>query len=125
MSGLLDKLTSMCEAYNTLFHHLSRPVADAFGLKHLGPHFGVLVLSFIFFNLASTVLVPRLSRLFFNRIYGALDARSKNKWCVTFLPIPLRCRAPHSPGFGNQRGGGKRLDFLRAYSPRSGSIPRN
>jgi hypothetical protein len=91
MAGPLDTF----EAYNSIFHNLSRPVADVFGLKNLGPHFDVLVYSFILFNFANIVLVPGLSRLFFGRIYGALDVKARNKWYVTSLPDP-------SLGLGNQ-----------------------
>lgn len=86
MAGLLDNFTSTIEVYNPVFQDLSRPVANVFGLKNLGPHFDVFIYFFIFFNLANTVLVPGLSKLFFNRIYGALDAKSRNKWYVT-LPF--------------------------------------
>lgn len=97
MASPLAKLTSTFEAYNSIFHDLSRPVARVFGLKNLGPHFDVFVYSFILFNFVNIVLVPGLSRLFFNRIYGALDARARNKWYVTLLPIPLTLRALHLP----------------------------
>jgi hypothetical protein len=93
MAGLLDKLTSTFEAYNPIFQDLSRPVANVFGIKNLGPHFDVFAYSFILFNLANIVLVPGFSRLFFNRIYGALDAKVRNKWYVTFpFPPPHRIR---------------------------------
>ena len=84
MAGLLEIFTPTLEAYNPIFQDLSRPVANVFGLKNLGSHFDVFVYSFILFNLTNIVLVPGLSRLFFNRIYGALDAKTKNKWYVTF-----------------------------------------
>ena len=83
MEGVLDKLASAFEAYNPIFQDLSRPIADVFGLENLGPHFGVFVCSFVLFNLANIVLVPGLSRLFFDRVYGALDDKAKNKWYVT------------------------------------------
>ena len=98
MAGLLDKFAFAYEAYNPRFHDLSRPVADAFGLKNLGPHFDVFVCSFILFNFANIVLVPGLSTLFFNRIYGALDARARNKWYVTSsrsLPPVVGSPFPH------------------------------
>ena len=100
MAGLLENLTSTFEAYNPIFQDISRPVADVLGLKNLGPHFDVFVYSFILFNVANIVLVPGLSRLFFNRIYGALDAKTKSKWYVIFPPPP-----PLSTGFGNHRRG--------------------
>ena len=84
MAGLLDKFASAYEAYNPLSHDLSRPVAEVFGLKNLGPHFDIFVYSFILFNVANIVLVPGLSALFFNRIYGALDAKVRNKWYAAF-----------------------------------------
>ena len=80
MAGLLGKFASAYEAYNPIFHDLSRPVADVFGLKNLGPHFDTFVYSFILFNFANIVLVPGFSTLFFNRIYGTLDAKVRNKW---------------------------------------------
>jgi len=80
MTSLLEKFASVLEAYNRTFHNLSRPVADVFGLKNLGPHFDILVYSFVLFNVANIVLVPGFSRLFFNRIYGALDVKARNKW---------------------------------------------
>ena len=89
MASLLGDLTSALEVYNHVFYDLSRPVADVFGLKNLGAHFHVFVYSFIFFNFANIVFVPGLSRLFFNRTYGALDARTRNKWYVALLLIPL------------------------------------
>jgi len=84
MAELLDKFASAYEAYNPLFHDLSHPVADVFGLKNLGPHFDTFVYSFILFNFANIVLVPGLSTLLFNRIYGALDAKVRNKWYAIF-----------------------------------------
>ena len=80
MAGLSDKFTSVLEVYNPAFHDLSRPVAHVFGLKNLGPHFDIFVYSFVLFNFANIVLVPGLSRLFFSRFYGALDAKARNKW---------------------------------------------
>jgi len=75
-------------------------VSDAFGLKNLGPHFDVFIYSFILFNLANIVLVPGLSRLFFNRIYKTLDAKTRNKWncrgvssihVSVVIPLAIRC----------------------------------
>lgn len=83
MESVLDKLASASEAYNPIFQDLSRPIADVLGLENLGPHFDVFVYSFVLFNLASIVLVPGLSRLFFKRVYGALDGKARNKWYVT------------------------------------------
>jgi len=80
MTGLSDKFTSVLEAYNPTFQNLSRPVAGVFGLKNLGPHFDVFVYSFVLFNFANIVLVPGFSRLFFDRVYGALDVKARNKW---------------------------------------------
>ena len=79
---------SIPQAYNPLIHDLSLPIADALGLKNLGPHFDTFVYSFVLFTLSSTVFVPGFSRLFFNRIYGALDAKARNKWYVTFHRVP-------------------------------------
>jgi len=124
MTSLLNNFMSSHEAYNSIFHRLSRPVADAFGLKNLGPHFDVVVYSFILFNLAYTVFVPAFSRLFFNRIYGALDGRSRNKWCVTLPRIHSRVEPPIPHGLETD-GGGKYLDFPRARGPRLGFDPRN
>jgi len=90
MADLLDKLTSAFELYNPIFHDLSRPVADVFGLENLGPHFDVLVYSFVLFNFANIVLVPGLSSLFFNQIYGCLDMRARNKWYVALPRSPSR-----------------------------------
>ena len=87
MADLLEKFTSAFEAYNPIFQDLSRPVAGIFGLENLGPHFDVFVCSFVFFNLANIVLVPGFSMLLFNRTYGVLDAKTRNKWCVTFRPF--------------------------------------
>lgn len=89
MTGLLDGFVSVFEACNTIFHDLSRPVEDVFGLKNLGRHFDVFVYSFALFNFANIVLVPGFSRLFFDQAYGALDVRARNKWYVTFFPNPL------------------------------------
>ena len=82
MEGVLNKFASAFGAYNPIFQYLSHPAADAFGLKSLGPHFGVFVYSFVLFNLANAVLVPGLSRLLFNRVYGALDGKARNRWYV-------------------------------------------
>lgn len=76
----LNKSTSVFDTCNYVFQEISRPVADVLGLKSLGPHFNVIVYSFVLFNLASIVFVPGFSRLFFNRIYGGLDAKARNKW---------------------------------------------
>lgn len=94
MTDLLDNLTSTFGTYNPIFQDLSRPVTHVFALKNLGPHFDLLVYSFILFNLANIVLVPGLSRLFFNHIYRTLDARARNKWYVSFPSSPL----PLGPG---------------------------
>ena len=80
MTDHLDKFTSVLEPYKSIIQGLSRPVADTLGLKNLGPHFDILLSSFVFFNLASVLLVPVFSRLFFGRIYGGLDAKARNKW---------------------------------------------
>ena len=88
MESVLDKLASASEAYNPIFQDLSRPIADVLGLENLGPHFDVFVYSFVLFNLASIVLVPGLSRLFFKRVYGALDGKARNKWYVSLPPSP-------------------------------------
>jgi len=100
MAGLLDKFASAFEAYNHLFHDLSRPVADVFGLRNLGPHFDVFVYSFMLFNFANIVLVPGLSMLFFNRTYGSLDAKVRNKWYVTFPLTPFPRRSSIHPSSG-------------------------
>jgi len=123
MAGLLDKFASAYEAYNHFFHDLSRPVADVFGLKNLGPHFDTFVYSFILFNFASTVLVPGLSTLFFNRIYGALDAKVRNKW-YAISPHPSPALVLHSPEFRN-RWGGKCLHCLGICGLCLGYVPRN
>ena len=119
MTGLLHEFASAFEAYNQIFHTLSGPVADVFGLKNLGPHFDVFVYSFVLFNFASIALVPGLSRLFFGRIYGALDVNVRNKWYVSFPPIALTRRAFHS---------WMRTDasiFCGIRCPRLGFVPRN
>jgi len=100
MADILGKFTSAFKAYNPIFHDLSHSVANVFGLKNLGPHFDAFVYSFVFFNFASIVLVPGLSRLFFNRTYGSLDARARNKWhcrgvslihVSIVVPLAIRC----------------------------------
>ena len=88
MAGLLDQFMSARETCIPVFHNLSRPVADAFGPKNLGPHFDVLVYSFILFNLANIVFVPGVSWMLFARTYRALNARVRSKWCATFPRIP-------------------------------------
>lgn len=113
------------ETYNSIFHNLSRPVADVFGLKNLGPHFDVLVYSFILFNFANIVLVPGLSRLFFGRIYGALDVKARNKWYVSSLPDPSPASSSPSPGLGNQlsmRACPFSVDPLPMFGIRSGKL---
>ncbi|KAF9792113.1 DUF887-domain-containing protein [Thelephora terrestris] len=113
MAHLLDKFTSAFEACDYLFREISRPVAGVFGLENLGPHFDVMVYSFVLFNLARTVFVPGLSRLFFNRIYGDLDRKTRNKWnCrgvslihVAFV-IPLAIRCLDSPALSADRAFG-------------------
>jgi len=113
MAGLLDNFTSPLEAYSPIFHGLSRPVAEAFGLKNLGPHFDVLVYSFVLFNFANIILVPGLSRLFFNRIYGALNPKARNKWncrAVSLIHVsivvPLAIQCLDSPTLSADRAFG-------------------
>jgi len=113
MAALLDKFNSAYEAYNPLFHELSRPVADVFGLKNLGPHFDVFVYSFILFNFANLVLVPGLSTLFFGRVYGSLDVRARNKWNCrgvslihVSVVIPLAIQCLGSPALSADRAFG-------------------
>ncbi|KAF9651524.1 hypothetical protein BDM02DRAFT_3110650 [Thelephora ganbajun] len=119
MAGLLDESTSAFGVYKSVFHDLSRPVADVLGLKNLGPHFDVFVYSFILFNFANIVLVPSLSRLFFGRVYGALDVKTRNKWncrgvslihVSIVVPLAIRCldspalSADHAFGWDERAG---------------------
>jgi hypothetical protein len=76
MANLLDTFA----ASRPIFGELSRPLAGVLGLENLGQHFSAFVYSFVLFNLANNVFVPGFSRLFFNRIYGSLDAKTRNKW---------------------------------------------
>ena len=87
MAGLLDKFAAAFEQYNAGFRDFSRPVADALGLESLVSHFDVFVYSFLLFNFANILLVPGLSRLFFGRIYGALNTRIRQKWYANFPPL--------------------------------------
>jgi len=113
MAGLLDKFMSAFEAYNPILHDLSRPVADVFGLKNLGPHFDVFVYSFVLFNFANIVFVPVLSKIFFNRVYGGLDSRTRSKWNCrgvslihVSIVIPLAIRCLDSPTLSADRAFG-------------------
>lgn len=113
MADLLTKLRSELGAYNPLFQPLSRPVADILGLKNLGPHFDVFVCSFLFFNLTNVLFVPGLSRLFFNRIYGELGTKARDKWNCrgvsmvhVSIVIPLAIRCLDSPTLSADRAFG-------------------